>query len=172
MIKELTDIREGKLKSLYKVMQALLFLWQNDPEIDKRSISRLFYDPAFKIPSGYRSQASMPEGVKTTPDHCFSPCFLGYMVMDMPEVFLNDYTEFREFSIFAATTIIVTPKENSILSNQSGNTVLDITCSIKDKYAEANIRLFKEEDGYINGDFPIPIRPDVLEYEKQYLTSN
>ena len=162
-------LREKKIKTAFDVMKAALSLWQNDPEVDKRLISRIFYDQGFKIASGYISHSAMTPGIKTTEDHCFSPCFLGYVVMDMPEIFLTDKNIFRNFSIFGATTITVTPDENNRLRDQSYKGSLKLTCSMKDKYVVEGIQLYEKGVGYVEGDFPLEVWPEVLEYEKQYL---
>lgn len=150
-----------------------------------RSITRDFYlgvwDSGNPNPTGLISEDAYVQkmnGGKTTDDHCFSPQFIGRMIMDNQEIYLKDYQKFEEIFWTSCKTIIVTPQENVKLSRltshkDDGYKVLVATHM---KYNHLNIKLYKRQTGKNEWKYSQPIEsnileviPELVEYEKQYL---
>lgn len=154
----------------------------------KREISRDFYLAVFDSgnpnPSGYISENAYVNKMnkqKTVHDHCFSPQFIGRMVMDNADIYLSDYQKFKQVFWYACTTIVVTQKENELLSylTDNNNDGLKIKVPTNKKYEHLGIKLYKRDEGRIHWKYSKPtnksfieVPQELLEYEKQYLINS
>ncbi len=170
----------------YNNLRANRHNWGRSSEWD-RAITRDFYLGVFDCgnpnPSGLISENAyvnkMNKG-KTTHDHCLSPQFIGRMIMDNQDIYLDDYEKFKEIFWSACRTIIVTQKENESLSflttnDQDGYRIL---VSTDKKYQHLGIKLYEREEGRIHWKYARPIHNNIievpqelLEYEKNYLVA-
>lgn len=115
---------------------------------------------------------------KTTHDHCLSPQFVGRMILDNQNTYLNDYEKFKTAFWYSCRTIIVTAKENEKLSfltknDDDGYKVLVPTHL---KYQHLGITLYKREKGKREWKYAQPthnnvieVPEELLEYEKRFL---
>lgn len=150
-----------------------------------RAITRDFYlgvfDSGTPNPSGLISEDAyvhkMNNG-KVTMDHCFSPQFIGRMVMDNREIYLNDYDKFKDIFWHSCKTIIVTPQENIKLSRLTSHTDdgYKVLVPTHMKYKHLNIKLYQRPNGKTAWKYSQPIGsnileviPELVEYEKNYL---
>jgi hypothetical protein len=161
--------------------------WGESPEWD-RAISRDFYlgvfDSGNPNPSGYISENAYINKMnksKTVHDHCFSPQFIGRMIMDNSDLYLVDYEKFKEVFWYACTTVVVTQKENESLSYLTLNDKdgLRIKVPTDQKYSHLGIKLYKREEGKIHWKYARPtynsiieVPQELLDYEKQYLINS
>jgi len=150
-----------------------------------RSITHGFYNTvhSLSIPSGLISVKAVnkkkqePEWALCK-DHCYSPQFIGRMIMDNSDKYLNDYDIYRQLFIMACTTIIVTPEENRSLSFLTSNRDNDfkIYSHTDKKYQHLNIQLLEKAEGtrwYMKDMKPasnyIETPEELIEYETQFL---
>jgi hypothetical protein len=150
-----------------------------------RSITHGFYNTvhSLSVPSGLISVEAVnkkkqePEWALCK-DHCYSPQFIGRMIMDNSDKYLNDYNLYRKLFIMTCTTIIVTPEENRRLSLLTCNRNNDfkIYAHTDKKYEHLNIQLVEKAEGvkwYMKDMKPssnyIETPNEILEYEKQFL---
>ena len=150
-----------------------------------RSITHGFYNTvhSLSVPSGLISFEAVnkkrqePEWALCK-DHCYSPQFIGRMIMDNSDKYLNDYDLYRQLFIMACTTIIVTPEENRSLSFLTSNRDNDfkIYAHTDKKYQHLNIQLLEKAEGtkwYMKDMKPasnyIDVPKELLEYETQFL---
>jgi hypothetical protein len=150
-----------------------------------RAITHSFYNTvhSLSVPSGLISVKAV-EKKKQEPewalckDHCYSPQFIGRMIMDNSDKYLNDYDLYRELFIMACTTIIVTPEENRSLSFLTSNRDNDfkIYAHTDKKYQHLNIHLLEKTNGskwYMKDMKPasnyIETPKELIEYETQFL---
>lgn len=171
----------------YNAMRSNLYLWKSKPN-DKdvlRGVTRPYYDlvHSLSIPSGYITVNALQEKQNDSQwilckDHCYSPQFIGRMIMDHSEIYLEDYEKFRQLFYKSCTTIDITPEENRKLSlltsNQNGN--YKILVPTDKKYQHLNIQLVKRNYGrnwYHKPTDPvsnyIETPEELLHYEKQFL---
>jgi hypothetical protein len=171
----------------FNCLKANLDLWRSKPN-DKdvlRGITRPYYDlvHSLSIPSGFITISALEEKRKDSRwvlcrDHCYSPQFIGRMIMDEADTYLNNYEKFRELFYISCTTIDITPEENRALSlltsNQSGN--YKIYVPTDKKYQHLNIELVNRNygrDWYNKPTSPIDnyiqTPQELLEYEKRFL---
>ena len=90
--------------------------WGKSKEWD-RAITRDFYlgvfdsgNPNF---SGLISENALNNKLnkkKTTNDHCYSPQQVGRQVMDQQDIFLENYTKFKNLFFYCTRQIVVTQK--------------------------------------------------------------
>jgi hypothetical protein len=171
----------------YNAMRSNLYLWKSKPN-DKdvlRGVTRPYYDlvHSLSIPSGYITVNALQEKQNDSQwilckDHCYSPQFIGRMIMDHSEIYLEDYERFRQLFYKSCTTIDITPEENRKLSlltsNQNG--YYKILVPTDKKYQHLNIQLVKRNYGrnwYHKPTDPvsnyIETPEELLHYEKQFL---
>lgn len=150
-----------------------------------RVVTHAFYNTvhSLSVPSGLISVEAV-EKKKIEPewslckDHCYSPQFIGRMIMDNSDKYLNDYDLYRKLFIMACTTIIVTPEQNrslSFLTSNKGND-FKIYAHTDKKYQHLNIQLVEKMNGtkwYEKDMKPannyIETPKELLEYETQFL---
>ena len=172
----------------FNALTANLDLWRSKPN-DKdvlRGVTRPYYDlvHALSIPSGFITLTALQEKQKDPKwhlckDHCYSPQFIGRMIMDRAEIYLSDYKEFKKLFYIACTTVDITSEENRQLSlltsNQKGD--FKIYVPTDKKYQHLNIQLMKRNYGRNWYNTPadpvsnyIETPEELLNYEKQFLT--
>ena len=150
-----------------------------------RAITHSFYNTvhSLSVPSGLISVEAV-EKKKQEPewalckDHCYSPQFIGRMIMDNSDKYLNNYDLYRKLFIMACTTIIVTPEENRSLSFLTSNRDNDfkIYAHTDRKYQHLNIQLLEKAQGakwYMkhmkSSSNYIETPKELIEYETQFL---
>ena len=169
---------EKRLNTAFLIMGSMLEKWKsNDPSIDRRYITRCYYEVVGKKSTGWVSREARKDNAKTTDDHFATPQWIGRFIMDEGDIYLKDFAKFREITEFASQTIKVTKRENTELAKQSsviseidGKNVF-IETSLQDKYQEAKIfPLYHKKNGigYVY-EFPIDFPPELLEYERKFL---
>lgn len=161
--------------------------WETSPEW-KRAISRDFYlgvfDSGNPNPTGFISEEAYVNKInkkKTVFDHCYSPQFIGRMIMDNRNIYLSDYHKFEQVFWYSCSTIIVVQKENENLSNLTinGDDGYKVLVPTHLKYKELGIKLFKrpeKKNKWIDAQ-PVEtnilnVPQELLEYEKQYLVES
>lgn len=151
----------------------------------KREITRDFYlavhDAGNPNPTGLISEnayVNKMNGGKTTHDHYKSPQFIGRMIMDNQDIYLNDYEKFKEVFWYACGTIVVIQKENDALSRltSNGKDGYKVLIPTDKKYSHLGIKLYKREEGRRQWKYARPtnnsiveVPKELLEYEKRYL---
>lgn len=171
----------------FNCLKANLYLWKlypNDKDV-LRGVTRPYYDlvHSLSIPSGFITIKALEEKRNDSKwilckDHCYSPQFIARMIMDNPEIYLEDYEKFKKLFYIACTTIDITPEENralSLLTSNRGNGY-KIYVPTDKKYQHLNIQLvkrnygpkwsFKPADSVSNY---IQTPQELLDYEKQFL---
>lgn len=147
-----------------------------------RPITRTFYINVFDCAginhTGLISEDAINYPHLRTHDHCLSPQFVGRMIMDNPDLYLQDYSVFEELFWISCSTITVTKNENKQLSMLTKNDGMCYTVYVPTdkKYDHLGINLFKRppnsvrwEDAadYSSGFIDVP--KDLLKYEKNFL---
>jgi hypothetical protein len=176
-------------KIAYNGLGANLDEWQKNPNCKDtiRGVTRIYYDlvHALSIPSGYITVKAL-ETKRNDPkwpvckDHCYSPQFIGRMIMDNPEIYLGDYDIFRETFYTSCKTIEITSEENRNLSNLTSNNKGNFKVYIPTdkKYKHLNIKLVERNTGrywynqdvnYVDNYIITP--NELLEYEKKFLVN-
>jgi hypothetical protein len=151
--------------------------YKKNPDYDKSSVHRLYYDSIQRHRhrfTGYVSKNAMKKNANTTYDHFSMPQWIARLILDNDDVYLSDFEKFNDIFKFSLQTIKVTKEENKKLSSQTPvikkidgiKTFIEI--SIKDKYDKAGIMLWSDKEGYVDK-FPIPIPQEILDYEEQFL---
>jgi hypothetical protein len=151
----------------------------------KRDITRDFYlavhDAGNPNPSGYISENAYVNKMnkkKTVIDHCYSPQFVGRMIMDNRDIYLTDYEKFKEVFWYSCKTIVVIQKENEALSDltDNGKNGYQVLVPTNMKYSHLGIKLYQRKEGRTRWKYVLPLPTNVLdvpeellEYEKQYL---
>ena len=172
----------------FNALKSNLDLWRSKPN-DKdvlRGVTRPYYDlvHALSIPSGNITLTALHEKQKDPKwhlckDHCYSPQFIGRMIMDRAEIYLNDYEQFKKLFYIACTTVDITSEENRQLSLLTSNSKGDFKIYVPTdkKYQHLNIQLVKRNYGknwyhkpadYVSNYTETP--QELLNYEKQFLT--
>ena len=93
-----------------------------------RPITRIYYINVFDsglcnftgMISENALQNKLNDG-KVVHDHCLSPQFIGRMILDNHEIYLEDYDKFQELFWISCSTVIVTAEENTALSDLTLN---------------------------------------------------
>lgn len=172
-------------KTSYNALKANLQDW-GKPEF-YRPITRIYYINVFDCGmtnfTGLVSEKALEnkiKGKKVVYDHCLSPQFIGRMIMDNPEKYLNEYSVFENLFWESCKTIMVTQEENfalASLTENKGNTY-KVYVPTNKKYNELGIKLFfrPNKNGRWTETVPmdtniIETPQDLLEYEKQFLFS-
>jgi len=102
------------------------------------------------------------------------------MIMDNQEKYLRDYETLEEIFWYSCRTIIVTQRENEALSDLTSNrdNKYQVLVPTHMKYNFLNISFYKKDENKTQWKHAQPIESNILdvpeellEYEKQYLTS-
>jgi hypothetical protein len=169
-------------KTAFNNLRANLDDW-GDPEY-VRPITRSFYICVFDLAqmnhTGLISEQALNNPSQRTYDHYLSPQFVGRMIMDNPDPYLEDYDLFENLFWFSCSTITVTKSENkqlSLLTNNKGNDYKVFVPTDK-KYKHLGINLYetvkKGSRWNMKNVTPfeyqtLPVPSDLLSYEKQFL---
>ena len=163
----------------FNAMKGVLPLWKNASADTKRAMTRILYDLVFSTgnpnPTGYMSREAMQaskRGEKTCKDHCLSPQFVARMVYDNPDVWLTDFENFKELFHACCQTILITSKQNYALSNLTKNLNGEffVEVATHEKYKHLNIKLFHEQEGYVEDVFYDKLVPiELTKYELKYI---
>lgn len=167
-------------KVAFSALKANVEFW-GDPDF-YRPISRIFYINVFDSGSvnhlGLISESAMNNLDEKTTDHCLSPQFIGRMIMDNPDKYLEDYDLFENLFWLACSTITVTKSENKQLSLLTNNDGIDYKVYVPTnlKYKHLDIQLYRKNGSRWKNsekcdDNMIPAPQDLLNYEKQFLVS-
>lgn len=150
-----------------------------------RAITHSFYNTvhSLSVPSGLISieaveKKKIDHSWALCKDHCYSPQFIGRMIMDNSDKYLNDYDLYRKLFIMSCTTIIITPEQNRSLSFLTSNRDNDFKIyeHTDKKYQHLNIQLVEKMNG--NKWYEKDMKPvsnyietpkELLEYETQFL---
>ena len=170
---KLTHKQMSKCKVTHSALKGIMNddLWDNN--INKRDITRHFYEGVGAYTSGYMStNAQMLYASERTKDHFISPQTYAYFILDNWSTFV-DFDKFLPEWYFCSQTIAVTSEENDILkgftvNNADTGGVIKVTTSIVDRYSDAGIQLYHDKIDVVD-DFPFKVSKNFLEYEKKYL---
>ena len=153
-----------------------------------RPITRIYYINVFDCGlsnfSGLISENALTNkvnGKKVVHDHCLSPQFIGRMIMDNPDKYLKNYSDFESIFWESCKTILVTQEENFALAALTENNGDDykIYVPTDKKYNHLNINLHFRPNR--NGRWSETVHLDtnmidtpknLLEYEKQYIVTS
>ena len=160
----------------YKAMKGVFPLWKDASSHTIRGMTRLLYDPVFCCgavnQTGLTSVSALMEKTKPTLDHCLSPQFVARMVYDNPDVWLTDFEKFKELFHACCQTILITSKQNYALSNLTKNLNGEffVEVATHEKYKHLNIKLFHEQEGYVEDVFYDKLVPiELTKYELKYI---
>ena len=167
-------------QTTYNSLCANIDNW-GDPDFF-RPITRLYYIGVFDCGTsnhlGLISEEALNNPTERTKDHCLSPQFIGRMIMDDPDKYLDDYDIFENLFWLACSTITVTKDENKRLSLLTENNGTDYKVYVPTnlKYKHLDIKLYKKtgrqwKDAVRYYDNEIPAPKDLLEYERKFLVS-
>lgn len=150
-----------------------------------RPITRIYYIGVFDCGTpnhtGFISEAAYHNKLnrkKTVHDHYLSPQFVGRMILDNPDIYLQDFEVFRDIFWKSCATVVVTAEENiqlSLLTTNDGN---DYTVSVPtdQKYAHLGINLYRRPDNKHQWNNAQPVSGNslyfpehLIEYEKEFL---
>jgi hypothetical protein len=150
-----------------------------------RPITRIYYinvfDCGLNNPTGYISESALKNkmnGKKTVYDHCLSPQFIGRMILDNPDKYLEDYSVFEKIFWISCRTIVVTQEENFALSSLTENDGLDYKVRVptNKKYNHLGIKLYSRPKGKKLWRTSVLLETNIidtplelLEYEKMFL---
>lgn len=165
-------------KVSYNALRASVDDW-GDPDFF-RPITRIYYINVFDCATvnhlGLISEEAINNPKERTFDHCLSPQFIGRMIMDNPEKYLEDYDIFENLFWLACSTITVTKRENKELSMLTENNGIDYKVYVPThlKYRHLGIKLYQKNgikwsDSVEYDTNIIPAPSDLLEYEKNFL---
>ena len=177
---------EEYCETTFNCLKANVHNW-GKPEYN-RPISRIYYCGVFDCgnpnPTGLISAKALKNKknkLKTVCDHYLSPQFVGRMILDNPQIYLEDYLQFRKLFVKCTHTIVVTQEENENLSeltkNTKGEYIVKVPTNLK--YNHLGIKLYKRDEGVkgwkrenctilennILNDVPV----ELLDYERDYL---
>ena len=165
-------------QTTYNSLCANIENW-GDPDFF-RPITRLYYIGVFDCGTsnhlGLISEEALNNPTERTKDHCLSPQFIGRMIMDNPEKYLEDYDIFENLFWLSCSLITVTKEENKKLSMLTENDGFDYRVHVPTnlKYQHLGIKLYRKTGtNWRNAvryyDNVIPAPSDLLEYEKKFL---
>tara|TARA_B100000900_G_C20188139_1_gene556727 strand:- start:50 stop:586 length:537 start_codon:yes stop_codon:yes gene_type:complete len=165
-------------KTAFNALSASVEDW-GDPDFF-RPITRIYYINVFDCATvnhlGLMSEEALLNPKERTQDHCLSPQFIGRMIMDNPDKYLQDYYIFESLFWTACSTITVTKKENKSLSMLTENNGIEYKVFVPTnlKYKHLSINLLQKTGPRWNNaikydDNTIPAPADLLEYEKNFL---
>jgi hypothetical protein len=124
---------------------------------------------------GLISEQALNQPNERTKDHCFSPQFIGRMIMDNADKYLSDYDIFENLFWLSCSTITVTKGENkrlSMLTENNRDYKVHIPTNLK--YKHLGIKLYQKNGRYWKNaveydDNILPAPTDLLQYEKRFL---
>ncbi len=170
-------------ETAFNSLRANVHNW-GKPEFS-RPITRIYYIGVFDCGTpnhtGFISEAAYHNklvGGKTVHDHYLSPQFVGRMILDNPDTYLQDFDVFRDIFWKSCATVVVTAEENiqlSLLTTNDGN---DYTVSVPtdEKYASIGISLYRRPDGEQRWKNAQPATGNglyfpehLIQYEKEFL---
>lgn len=146
-----------------------------------RPITRLYYIGVFDCGTsnhlGLISHDALNNPKERTKDHCLSPQFIGRMIMDNPEKYLEDYDIFESLFWLSCSLITVTKDENrrlSMLTENDGNEY-KVLVPTNLKYRHLGIKLYSKTGttwrNVVECESNIIDAPkDLLEYEKLFIS--
>jgi hypothetical protein len=148
-----------------------------------RPITRIYYIGVFDCAQvnhlGLISEDAIEYPDQRTHDHCLSPQFIGRMIMDNPDKYLEDYDIFENLFWLSCSTITVTKDENKRLSMLTENDGVDYRVHVPTnlKYQHLGIKLYQKNgprwiDAVECDDNIISTPKDLIEYEKKFLVQN
>ena len=165
-------------QTTYNSLRANIDNW-GDPDFF-RPITRLYYIGVFDCGTsnhtGLISYEALNNPSERTKDHCLSPQFIGRMIMDNPDKYLDDYDIFENLFWLSCSLITVTKDENRRLSMLTENDGVDYKVHVPTnlKYQHLGIKLYQKRGPswktaveYVDNIIPAP--SDLLEYEKKFL---
>jgi hypothetical protein len=163
----------SKAKVTYSALKGIISdgLW--DYNINKRDITRHFYEGVGAYSSGYMSYAAqMLDSKERTKDHFISPQTYAYFLLDNWHIYI-EWDMFLKEWIFCSQTIAVTSEENDklkgfTLNNADTGNIIKVTASIVDRYELAGIKLYHDKVDVVDK-FPFDVSEEFLEYERKYL---
>lgn len=170
---KLTHKQMSKCKVTHSALKGIMNdnLW--DKNINKRDITRHFYEGVGAYTSGYMSEDAMMLYAKDrTKDHFISPQTYAYFILDNWNVFI-DFDKFIKEWYFCSQTIAVTSEENDMLkgftlNNADTGNVIKVTTSIINRYSDAGIKLYHDKVDVVDR-FPFEVSKEFLKYEKENL---
>lgn len=152
-----------------------------------RPITRIYYINVFDCGlsnfTGLVSESALQNklnGRKVVYDHCLSPQFIGRMIMDNPDKYLEDYKIFEDIFWESCRTVMVTQEENFALSSLTENNGIDYKIHVptNKKYNHLGIHLYfrPNKNGRWSETVPLDTNiidtpKELLEYEKKFLVS-
>lgn len=157
-------------------------LW--DLELNRRSITRHFYEGVGSKKTGWMSQTV--QGLHSeakraarkyvaTADHVLAAQGIGYFVCSNWDIYSN-FEKFCEVWRQASQTCDVTSEENKKLRTWTGENSSIVFCPINERYARSGIRVYKENLGYndtnikdVPFSYPFEIPEGYLEWEEKFL---
>ena len=166
---------EHYCKVAYDTLQANTSNWED--ECMKRPISRLWYtcihacglpnpNPPLISENALRDKAN---GINISDDHCYAPEKRCHMIMDMTDVFLHDYTEFKTLFYESTRTIKVSKDENKLLSKMK-----DVPVHLRYNKLGIVLRqrvgrrwIFEDTEPYKNN--VLEQIPEFVQYEEKYI---
>ena len=150
-----------------------------------RPITRIYYIGVFDCGTpnhtGFISEAAYHNKLvrgKTVHDHYLSPQFVGRMILDNPDTYLQDFEVFRDIFWKSCATVVVTAGENIRLSSLTTNDGNDYKVSVPtdEKYASLGISLYRRPDGDTRWKNAQPVIENglyfpehLIQYEKEFL---
>ena len=164
---------ELKCKTAFTLMGLVLPVWRSG--LDDIQMERGIYHGCGNRPTPWISEEAYhgPKD-KHSADHCFPVQFCGMFALDNPDPWLTDYEKFCELFDFASTVVIVSKRENKLLSGQTKKKkgILTLKCRMQEKYDTAGIKLLNKVTGVSVDKFPLKVWPEIWEYETQFLIDN
>lgn len=174
---------ESYCETAFNSMKANIHNW-GKPDFE-RSLTRIFYINVFD--SGFfnctkiiseNALHNKLSGKKTVHDHYHSPQFVGRMIYDNPDKYLEDFEVFRNIFFECTKTIVVTSEENfklsALTSNDGKNYAVKVPTHLK--YDHLDIKLFKKRENqkswwYVDqlDTSIIEVPKELTEYEKAFL---
>ena len=153
-----------------------------------RAITHSFYNTvhSLSVPSGLISVEAV-EKKKINPqwalckDHCYSPQFIGRMIMDNPDKYLKNYSNFESIFWDSCKTILVTQEENlslaALTDNDGDDYKIYVPTNKKYNHLDINLHFRPNKSGRWSETVPLDTNiidtpKDLLEYERQYIVTS
>ena len=169
----LTHKQMSKCTVTHACLQGIMNAGLWDHNINKRDITRHFYEGCGAYTSGYMStDAQMLKSKERTKDHFISPQTYAYYLLDNWNIFV-DFDKFKKEWFFCSQTIAVTSEENDKLkgftiNNADTGGIIKVTTSIINRYADAGIKLYHDKVDKVDK-FPFEVSDEFLKYEEENL---
>ena len=174
-------------ETAYNALKANVHNW-GKPEFS-RPITRIYYISVFDCgnpnPTGLISENALQHKEnkkKVVIDHCLSPQFIGRMILDNPDIYLNNFEKFRNSFWYSTRTIVVTQQENDALSELTDNDGINYQVKVPTnlKYNHLGIQLHQRHENRTmwKRKFCDPMDTNILDvpeellkYEQRFLVS-